>query len=117
MSIPAAVAELNKEIAMLDKTITGAEKRKARLVGVRDSLLKEEGEVDSVPARRGRPPGRKPGPVKKSSVVKQAELAKKTVVAKKVAAPKKRVMSPEARKRIADAQKKRWAAQKSATTT
>jgi hypothetical protein len=30
----------------------------------------------------------------------------------KVKGPKKRVLSPEARKRIADAQRKRWAAQK-----
>jgi len=30
----------------------------------------------------------------------------------KVKTPKKRVLSPEARKRIADAQRKRWAAQK-----
>jgi hypothetical protein len=66
---------------------------------------------------RGRPPGRKPGTAKKSAVVKKAAVAKKTVVAKKAAAPKKRVMSPEAIKRIADAQKKRWAAQKNSTTT
>ena len=41
-------------------------------------------------------------------VVKPA--AKKT--AAKTAKKKKRVLSPEARKRIADAQRKRWAAQK-----
>jgi hypothetical protein len=36
----------------------------------------------------------------------------KKSAAKKTAAKKKRVLSPEARKRIADAQRKRWAAQK-----
>lgn len=41
--------------------------------------------------------------------------AKQVVAKKKVGRPAgtKRVLSPEARKRIADAQKKRWAAQKS----
>jgi hypothetical protein len=43
-------------------------------------------------------------------------LANKTKKAAKTAAPakakKSRVLSPEARKRIADAQRKRWAAQK-----
>jgi hypothetical protein len=41
-------------------------------------------------------------------------IARKTPVpaATKVKAKKRRVLSPEARKRIADAQKKRWAAQK-----
>jgi len=51
-------------------------------------------------------------------------LASSGITAKKVAAPKaakapaktkgkkRRVLSPEARKRIADAQRKRWAAQK-----
>lgn len=37
-----------------------------------------------------------------------------TRVGNGLAARKKRVMSPEARKRIADAQRKRWAAQKKA---
>jgi hypothetical protein len=37
---------------------------------------------------------------------------KKGIAQKKTAAKKARVLSPEARKRIADAQRKRWAAQK-----
>lgn len=40
-----------------------------------------------------------------SAIVKSAPV--------KAAKKKKRVLSPEARKRIADAQRKRWAAQKS----
>jgi hypothetical protein len=41
--------------------------------------------------------------------VTKRKTKKKTVPAK---APKRRVLSAEARKRIADAQRKRWAAQK-----
>ena len=37
---------------------------------------------------------------------------KKSLVKAKATTKKKRVLSPEARKRIADAQRKRWAAQK-----
>jgi hypothetical protein len=115
MSIPAAVAELNKEIATLDKAITEAEKKKARLASVRDCLLKEESEIGTVPAER-RKPGRKPGAVRKSAVVKKAAVTKKTAIAKKTAAPKKRVLSDEARKKIGEAQKKRWAAQRKSAT-
>ncbi len=111
MSIPAAVAELNKEIATLDKTITEAEKKKARLIGVRDSLRKEEDKAGSAPVRKVKP-GRRPRATNKSKVANRAAVAKKTVGANKLAVPEKRVMSAAARKRIAEAQKKRWAAQK-----
>jgi hypothetical protein len=40
---------------------------------------------------------------------------KKTAAPVKAKKRKKRVLSPEARKRIADAQRKRWAAQKAKT--
>lgn len=46
----------------------------------------------------------KPKPTKKAKV--------KAVKVPKAKAPVKRVLSPEARKAIADAQRKRWAAQK-----
>jgi hypothetical protein len=111
MSIPAALAELNKEIVTLDKAITEAEKKKARLIGVRDALLKEDRESGGAPARKAKP-GRRPRATKKSKVASRAAVVKKTVGANKSAASKKRVMSVEARKRIAEAQKKRWAAQK-----
>lgn len=116
MSIPAAVAELNKEIASLDKAINDAEKKKARLTGVRESLLKEDRGSASVPAKKGKP-GRKPGSGKKATVLKKAPVPAKTTAAKKTAAPKKRVMSAEAKKRIGDAQRKRWAATKAAAKT
>ena len=60
MSISAAVAELNKEIAALDKTITETEKTKARLVGHRDALLKEDRTSGGNVAVKSKP-GRKPG--------------------------------------------------------
>ena len=41
--------------------------------------------------------------------------SKKTATPVKAKKRKKRVLSPEARKRIADAQRKRWAAQKAKT--
>jgi hypothetical protein len=43
---------------------------------------------------------------------KVIERKTKTLVAKVKKAKKSRTLSPEARKRIADAQRKRWAAQK-----
>ena len=43
---------------------------------------------------------------------KRAKVAKATKPAKAAKAKKRRVLSPEARQRIADAQRKRWAAQK-----
>ena len=76
----------NKEvIAAIDKEI-------ARLQQAKDIL---SGEEDSAPKPRG--VGRPPATAKK-----------------RVGRPAgtKRVLSPEARKRIAEAQKKRWAAQK-----
>jgi hypothetical protein len=43
---------------------------------------------------------------------KKVKAPKVKKAAKKVAGQKRRALSPEARKRIADAQRKRWAAQK-----
>jgi hypothetical protein len=43
---------------------------------------------------------------------KPAKAAKPAKVAKAAKAKKRRTLSPEARQRIADAQRKRWAAQK-----
>ncbi len=116
MSIPAAVTELNKEIAALDKIITDTEKKKARVVTVRDSLLTETG--TGVPATKGKR-GRKPGSAKKAATAKEASGKKSAVAAKpatlkKTAAKKKRTVSPEGKKRMAEAQKKRWAAQRAA---
>ena len=53
-------------------------------------------------------------PVAKKSAAKKPAAKTKAAAAKAPAEakPKKRVLSPEARQRIADAQRRRWAAQK-----
>jgi hypothetical protein len=48
----------------------------------------------------------------KALLSNRRNLALANVTGKKIAQGKKRTLSPEARKRIADAQRKRWAAQK-----
>jgi hypothetical protein len=116
MSIQAAVAALDKEIEALDN-------KRGRLVSLRDALVVEEGtEIGAsatVPVNKGKP-GPKPG-AKKSGPTptrdklgpkpgsKKATLSSKAATPRKVATPKKRVMSPEAKKRIGDAVKARWA--------
>jgi hypothetical protein len=115
MSINAAVAALNKEIEAIDK-------KRSRLVSLRDALVIEEGAeaqpTNSVSATKGKPgpkpgakkasrktgakkPGPKPGP--------KTTTAKTATAPLKAATPKKRVMSPEAKKRIGEAVKARWA--------
>jgi len=92
MSISGAVAELNKEIERLTK--------------IRDSLLQGSpspsvAQTESTLARKG-------------AASKKASSAKKAASAKKVTPAKKRTLSPEARKRISDATKARWAAARKA---
>jgi hypothetical protein len=83
MAIESIIAHLDAEID--------------RLKQVRD-LLSATGKVEAKISPAKGKPGRKPGPKPAKSAAK-----KKTV---------KRVLSPEARKAIADAQRKRWAAQR-----
>ncbi len=117
MSIHAAVMALDKEIEVLDK-------RRVRLVLLREALVVEDGAVAeaavSLPLVKGKP-GPKPGakksglkPGKKKPGPKPAGT-KATVLTKAAAqlnvpTAKKRVMSLEARKRIGDAVKASWAA-------
>jgi hypothetical protein len=69
------------------------------------TLLSKDVEPTAAPKKRGRPAksAKAAKPVK--AVAKPAKAAKKKA---------KRTLSPEARKAIADAQRKRWAAQKAA---
>lgn len=95
MSIDAAAKELTKEIDRLLKEA-------ARLTKLRDELV--PGSASEVPAIARK---------------KATKKAAKKVVAKKAAspkavAPKKRTLSVEAKKRISDANKKRWAEKKKA---
>jgi len=107
MSIHAAVAALDKEIQAIDK-------KRARLVSLRDALVVEDGaeapSASSVPVK-GKP-GPKPGAKKKPGPkpgTKKATAPKGATTSLKAATPKKRVMSPETKKKIGDAAKARWA--------
>ena len=105
MDVDRIVSELDAEIARLQEIRTA-------LTGL--------GAVASAPAtgKRGRPKGSKNLP-KGAAPVAAKTVAAKTIAAKSVVtksvAPKtvakkgKRKLSPEGRKRIADAMKKRWA--------
>jgi formylmethanofuran dehydrogenase subunit E len=86
MAIDSILAQIDEEIS--------------RLTQVR-SLLATTGKVAVKVTER-----------KTKKVAKVAKAAKAAKVAPAAKAKKRRVLSPEARKRIADAQRKRWAAQK-----
>jgi hypothetical protein len=95
-----------------------------RALHIQESIESLKNELSSIfggaggtGAKRGRKPGRKPGrpsAASASSAVEAGEEATSTKRAGKKAAKKKRVMSPEAREKIAAAQRKRWAKQKKA---
>ena len=112
MSISGAVVELNKEIDHLTKEIE-------RITKVRDSLLHGA----SGRSGSGIPPTTATtAPVSRRDYARSAGPANaasaKKAVPVKQAAPgaKKRSMSPEGKKRISDANKKRWAAIRAAKT-
>jgi hypothetical protein len=74
------------------------------------SLLANTGKiVDQISERLTKKAAKATKPVKSVKVAKAAKVAKAPKVAK---TKKRRTLSPEARQRIADAQRKRWAAQK-----
>jgi hypothetical protein len=85
MAIDSILAQIDEEIAKLKQV---------------RALLATTGKVATKLAERKT----------KEALVKPAKVAKAAKTAK---TKKRRVLSPEARKRIADAQRKRWAAQKS----
>jgi hypothetical protein len=119
MSISGAVAELDKEIAGLNKEVE-------RLTQIRESLLQGASKsaarvsATALPAPAKRPgPKKKPGP-EKSTVVKKSIAVKKPVALKKSAPTKtaapgaKRVVSEATRKKMSDAAKARAARKASA---
>ncbi len=77
------------------------------MADVLELLIAERDRLDQAiavlqgPRRRGRPPGRPPGSVKKATTKVNAKKERK-----------RRAVSAEARKRMSEAQRKRWAAQK-----
>jgi hypothetical protein len=131
MAIESIISAINAEIAKLEQvrsllTIDGkhnpaATKKAATIV----SVTQPKKRVMSPEARRriGEAQRKRWESTKKANAVTPAKETKKAVkkaapVTAKKAAPKtavKRTMSPEARARIAEAQRKRWAAHKKAT--
>jgi hypothetical protein len=90
--------EVSRIIAEIDSQISKLQQARA--------LLSETGAVPAAPvkqARRGRPKGSK-NSVKKAATVKATAPVKAAVPVKA-----KRKLSPEGRKAIAEAMKKRWA--------
>jgi hypothetical protein len=81
----------------------------ARLTQVR-SLLASAGKVADKVTERITKKAKKTGKAPKAAKAAKAGKAPKAPKAAKV--KKRRTLSPEARQRIADAQRKRWAAQK-----
>jgi hypothetical protein len=111
MSISGAVAELDKELASLNKEI-------ARITQIRESLVQEAAKsgtrggatlAPAAPAKKAvarKKPGPKPGS-------KKSAPAKKSASAKAVTPPAKRVISAATRKKMSDAAKARAAAKAS----
>jgi hypothetical protein len=113
MSITGAVAELDKEIAGLNKEVE-------RLTEIRESLLQgasksaARGSVTVPPVLAKKPgPKRKPGP-KKSTAVKKSVAVKKSPPTKTPPPASKRVVSEATRKKMSDAAKARAAKKTSA---
>jgi hypothetical protein len=85
----------------------------AKLTQVR-SLLANTGKIaDQITERLTKKAGRPAKAGKVGRPAKAAKVAKAPKAAKVAKTKKRRSLSPEARQRIADAQRKRWAAQKS----
>ena len=94
---------------VIDSILAQIDAEIAKLTQVR-SLLANTGNIAATITERltkKAPKAKKPAKVAKA--VKPAKAAKPAMVAK---TKKRRTLSPEARQRIADAQRKRWAAQK-----
>jgi uncharacterized protein (DUF2384 family) len=100
----------------IDSILTQIDAEIAKLMQVR-SLLANTGKIaDKITERLTKKVGRPAKavkPVKVAKVAKAAKIAKAPKAAKVGKTKKRRALSPEARQRIADAQRKRWAAQKS----
>ncbi len=93
----------------IDSILSQIDAEIAKLTQVR-SLLANTGKVSATVTERVTKKVKKTKKAKKvAKAVKAAPVAK----AAKAKSKKRRTLSPEARQRIADAQRKRWAAQKS----
>jgi formylmethanofuran dehydrogenase subunit E len=100
---------------VIDSILAQIDAEIAKLTQVR-SLLANTGKIAATITERLTKKAAKvakPAKVAKAAkAAKVAKAAKPAKVAKVAKAKKRRTLSPEARQRIADAQRKRWAAQK-----
>lgn len=106
MSIPGAVAELNKEIERLTKI------RDSLLLGSPAGISQPAVSQPATPTKRKYTRSAKTAvktPAKSSAPAKKTTAAKKSASVKAAAPPKKRVVSPATRKRMSDAAKARAA--------
>jgi hypothetical protein len=81
--------DVRKIVAEIDAEIASLQQARAALIGLDENVV-------TLKPRRGRPKG-------------STNVAKSVVVKASKPAPRKRNLSPEGRKRIADAMKRRWA--------
>jgi hypothetical protein len=96
----------------IDSIIVQIDAEIAKLTQVR-SLLANTGKIaDQITERLTKKVGRPAKATKAAKVTKAAKAATAPKAAKVAKTKKRRTLSPEARQRIADAQRKRWAAQK-----
>ena len=96
----------NSILAQIDAEI-------AKLMQVR-SLLANTGKIaDQITERMTKKVSKTGKPGRPAKAAKAVKAAKAPKAAKGAKTKKRRTLSPEARQRIADAQRKRWAAQKS----
>jgi hypothetical protein len=100
--------DVNRIVSELDAEIARLQQIRAAFTGL------DAATTGPAKGRRGRPKGSKNLP--KASLVAAKAVAAKTVTAAPVAKKTKgkRKLSPEGRKRIADAMKKRWAERRKA---
>ena len=91
---------------VIDSILAQIDAEIAKLTQVR-SLLANTGKIAATITER-----LTKKPAKAAKVAKPAKVAKAAKPAKVAKTKKRRTLSPEARQRIADAQRKRWAAQK-----
>jgi hypothetical protein len=102
--------DVNRIVSELDAEISRLQKIRTALTGL--------GEKTSAPTKgkRGRPKGSKNLATVASTIVAAKSVAKEAAPKKAVAKRGKRKLTPEGRKRIAEAMKRRWAAHRKAAS-
>ena len=97
---------------VIDSILAQIDAEIAKLTQVR-SLLANTGNIAAtITERLTKKAAKVAKPAKVAKAAKAAKVAKAAKPAKVAKTKKRRTLSPEARQRIADAQRKRWAAQK-----